>query len=581
MREMWPRRWVGVMVWGWVMGAVVWCCTGAFAQPAGTQPVREPGLIDVVLGNDLIALFAVIGVGLAIGQITVAGVSLGSSGVLFAALLLGHLGYDLPAGVGTVGLVLFVYCVGLTAGPSFFRAFVRQGKTMATLGVVIVGLGCVVTWATATIAGIPTDLAAGIFAGSLTSTPALAAATEAVGGVGEADRVSVGYGIAYPYGVIGVVLFVQLLPRVLKKDMATLEAEIPVPADAAGGAIERALVTVSNPAVFGKHPGEVAGLEAMAVQVPRRREGDRLVPIDAEFVFAEGVDVLVVGRSGDVAAAVDVLGVRSDAKGFIDTDRERRQIAVSSGGLIGRTLGEVDTLGSYGVVVSRMTRMGLDIVPRPGTALQMGDLLTVVGNPEQLEGFAKIAGDRAKLLDESHLISLGFGITLGVLLGITPIGLPGGAAGGFALGLAGGPLLVALVMGHFGRMGPLVGYLPRPARLVLMELGLVLFLASAGVKAGGSMVEVIQVYGVALLVSGLVIATVPMLLGFWVARKWLKLSVLETLGGVCGGMTSTPGLGAVTAKTDAEGPVVAYATAYPVALILMTVFAKGLVGVLG
>ncbi|MEM1211430.1 MAG: TrkA C-terminal domain-containing protein [Planctomycetota bacterium] len=573
-----------------VAGALVWSWGTAFAQPAGTQPGEAeagPGLMEVVLGNDLIALFAVIGVGLAIGQVTVAGLSLGSSGVLFAALLLGHLGYDLPAGVGTVGLVLFVYCVGLTAGPSFFRAFVRQGKTMATLGVVIVGLGCVVTWATATIAGIPTDLAVGIFAGSLTSTPALAAATEAVAGgmgtgaVGDPGRVSVGYGIAYPYGVIGVVLFVQLLPRLLKKDMLVLEAELPAAHGAVGGAIERALVTVSNPAVFGKHPGEVAGLEAMAVQVPRRREGDRLVPIDAGFVFEQGVDVLVVGRRGDVAAAVDVLGVRSDAKGFIDTDRERRQVAVSSGGLIGRTLGEVDTLGSYGVVVSRMTRMGLDIVPRPGTALQMGDLLTVVGNPEQLEAFAKVAGDRAKLLDESHLISLGFGITLGVLLGMTPIGLPGGAAGGFVLGLAGGPLLVALVMGHFGRMGPLVGYLPRPARLVLMELGLVLFLASAGVKAGGSMVEVIQVYGVALLVSGLVIATVPMLLGFWVARKWLKLSVLETLGGVCGGMTSTPGLGAVTAKTDAEGPVVAYATAYPVALILMTVFAKGLVGVLG
>lgn len=548
-------------------------------------------MLDALLSHDLIALFVVVALGLALGRITVAGVSLGSSGVLFTALGLGYLGYArgadyaLPGGAGTLGLVLFVYGVGLTAGPSFFRAFAKQGKTLAVLGLTLVGSGAVAVTALGAAFQIPGDLAAGLFAGALTSTPALAAGTEAVTGLTRAmdasldpTRVSIGYGIAYPFGVVGVVLFVQLLPRLLRCDLAQEAVRSQKRSGVTPDKIVRRMVEVTQSQWTGKRPAEVPGFEGR-VQVPRRLEDGRLVPIGLDFTFQAGAVVTLVGRESDVAQATAILGHESDAEATLDADRERMRVVVSGREVIGKTLRDLDTLGNFGVVITRLTRVGVDFVPGPETVLLAGDQLTVVGGEVGLGRFAESAGHRAKLMDESDLVSLALGITAGVAVGITPVMLPGGRS--VALGLAGGPLLVALILGHFGRLGPIVGYLPRAARLVLMELGLVLFLASAGVKAGAAIVPVVQEYGVTLLGVGALVTLIPMTLGYIVARYILKLPILDTLGGTCGGMTSTPGLGAITAKTDADAPVVAYAAAYPVALILMTVLAKTVVGVLG
>ena len=381
-------------------------------------------LHNLFLNQPLVVLFALIATGLLLGGARVKGINLGSSGVLFTALLAGHLGYSIPAGVGTLGLVLFVYCVGIGAGDRFFASLVREGAALAKLAMLIVVLGAAMTWAGATLLDIPAGLATGIFAGALTSTPALAATTEGLAARGGADAVGIGYGIAYPFGVIGVVLFVQVLPRILKTD---------------------------------------------------------LDPI------------------------ADSLDTRPD-------DR----------------------------------------------------LENVMG-----------AGHCGSAIDATCLLSLSVGLTLGIVLGMLPFGLPGGTP--IKLGLAGGPLLVALVLGHFGKIGPIVGFIPRPTRMLLQELGLVFFLASAGVRGGGALVATLQEHGIMLFGLGVCVSVLPLIVAWPIATKCFKMNPLQALGGICGGMTSTPALGALTTKTDSQTPVTSYLSAYPVALIFMIVISKILI----
>lgn len=394
-------------------------------------------LHNLLMDQPLIVLFALIAGGLLLGGVKLKGIGFGSSGVLFTALLAGHLGYSIPSGIGKLGLVLFVYCVGIGAGDRFFASLAREGAALAKLAMLIVALGAATAWAGAVLLDIPAGLATGIFAGALTSTPALAAATEAMtmSAKGGADAVSIGYGIAYPFGVVGVVLFVQVLPRILGIDL-----------DSASGK----------------------------------------------------ADAMHGDRKGNVSAE------------------------------------------------------------------------TTKPNP---------AGQRGSAIDLPCLLSLSVGLTLGVLLGTLPFGLPGGTP--ITLGLAGGPLLVALILGHFGKVGPIVGSIPRPTRMLLQELGLVFFLASAGVRGGGALADTLREHGPLLFVLGICISCLPLAAAWPIATRLLKMNPLQALGGICGGMTSTPALGAITATTDSQTPVVSYASAYPVALVFMIIISKLLIKLIG
>ena len=247
------------------------------------------------------------------------------------------------------------------------------------------------------------------------------------------------------------------------------------------------------------------------------------------------------------------------------------RVVVTSPEVVGKTLAELSLRTLHGVTVARVYRHGVEFVPRPDTPIHYGNMLQVVGEPENLRAFAALAGHRARAYDETDLLSVGVGLVAGVLLGMVSFGLGGSQ---LSLGMAGGPLLVALVLGHFGRIGPVAGYLPRASRLLLQELGLVFFLADAGVKAGGQLVPVLSQYSASLLGAAAGIAFIPMVAGFVVARWALRMDLLQSLGAICGGMTSTPGLGVITSRTDHETPVISYATIYPVALILLTVCAR-------
>jgi putative transport protein len=302
------------------------------------------------------------------------------------------------------------------------------------------------------------------------------------------------------------------------------------------------------------------------------------MPLHYDDTFAEDQLLHLVGKSKEIEIAIDFLGKRSQRHILKDVENERQQLLVTSRLFFGKSLQTLAPLKNHGVVITRITRLGLTFVPNASTVIEQNDQLTTVGRSEDIKSFAKAVGHRTSALDTTDLLSLSAGITLGILVGLIPIGLPGSSP--ITLGLAGGPLLVALVLGHFGRVGRIVGHIPRPTRLLLQELGLVFFLANAGVRGGGSLAETVQTYGPMLFGLGILVSIVPLMIAWPIARKFFKLDPLQALGGICGGMTSTPALGAITAKTDSQVPVVSYVSAYPVALIVMILIAKVLIGVL-
>jgi putative transport protein len=530
---------------------------------------------QLLLNQPLIALFAIIASGLLLGNVTIKGLNLGSSGVLFTALLAGHLGYSIPGGIGTLGLVLFVYCVGIGAGSRFFASLAREGATLGKLALIIVSTGGLITWAGAKLLDLPADLATGIFAGALTSTPALATATEGL--KDGASGVSIGYGIAYPFGVIGVVLFVQLLPRFLKHDLEAIATEHEAEDDT-DERVTTVLVEVTNKNIIGKKIADAGINNLNACQVSRIFKDDQLVPLSYGDEFSEGQLLLLVGRSKEIAIATDYLGQRSDRHVLKDVENERQHLLVTARKISGKSIRELAPLKNFGVVITRITRHGITFVPNTSTLIQTHDNLTTVGRDVDLNVFAKAVGHRSNAVDSTDLLSLSAGLTLGIIAGLIPLGLPGSTP--ITLGLAGGPLFVALLLGHFGKVGRIVGHIPRPTRLLLQDLGLVLFLANAGVRGGVSLVATVQQYGLTLFILGMLVTIVPMLIVWPLARKLFKLDPLQALGGICGGMTSTPALGAITAKTDSQVPVISYVSAYPVALIVMILIAKVLTGLL-
>ncbi len=530
--------------------------------------------------NSLVLCFLVIACGMGLGSVRILGMSLGTSGVLFAGILFGHLGqqqaWQMPNGIGEMGLVLFVYAVGLGAGPTFFRAFRDQGRQLAFLGMATVLIGASTVWLLTLLFDIPRELATGVFAGSMTSTPALASGVEAADASGR-ELVSIGYGMAYPVGVVGVVLFVQFLPKLLKFNMASLGEDLQRRLEAKNR-IDRFLVKISNPAVFGKSLHELRLFDQVSGQITRVMQGDQLVPIRPDHLFEEGQVVLLVTDTRTAEMMTMVLGEPSDAKVVIDADRDRSVVVVTSPRMLNRALRELHLRSKYGVTVARIERYGFDFVPNAGTSFAMADRVTVVGEPDGIKAFEQAAGHRMRRVHETDLMSLGFGLVAGILIGMVPIRIPG--LGDFSLGLAGGPLVAGLLFAHFGRFMGIVGHMPIAARMLTQSIGLAFFMASAGYKAGGQFVPMVQKYGAQPFLMSVVVTVVALVVGFCISRYLLRMDVLQSLGGMCGAMTSTAGIGAIASKTDCDLPVISYAAAYPAALVMMTIVAQMLIRLL-
>lgn len=525
-------------------------------------------LINELVTHPISALFLVIALGTGLGNLRLANLSLGTSGVLFVGLLFGHFGLVIPKVIEDLGIILFVYAIGLQAGPRFFNQFRQRGVLFAKIGITVICVGAAATWLLTRLMHIDPALAIGMFAGAMTSTPGLAAATDAA----RNPTVGLGFGLAYPFGVIGVVLFVQLLPRLLRIDLAG-EATRLKQAASSNKPLQRRQFRVSNPACFGRTLAQLQLHQISEVNITRISRENQVMPASPDSALEANDVVLAVGRPDELEKLTLLFGEEMFGEDiFATTDVVARDVMVSNDQMVGKTLAELQILKRYGIVISRVFREELDFVPTGSYRIELGDTMRLTGSRQDCDKFVAEAGQQEKRIHETSITALSIGILLGILLAYKEFSLPWG--GSFRLGLAGGPLLVSLVLAHFGRIGRLNIRTPRGAKYVLQQLGLVLFLAGAGTAAGGSIGGVLSNSGAAILLAGALVTVVSALSGFVTAYWVYRLDFLTVLGAISGAMTSTPALGAISDLSDRNEPILAYTAVYPVALIFITVISQ-------
>lgn len=515
-------------------------------------------------------LFILAAVGYFLGSITIGGMQLGTSGVLLAALYFGHKGYVIPTIVRDLGLALFVGSVGLTAGPRFFRSLKRNALSYGTIAFIVVGSGALAAVLLSKALGIPRVLAAGIYTGALTTTPGLAVALEATGD----HAVSIGYGIAYPFGVVGVVLFVQLLPYILGKD---LKSEVARASHAGRFAEGTTLLVrefiVEHPHADRKTLAELKVASRTGAVVSRVRRGSHVFTALGDSVLMSGDVIRAVGTGEALAKLEEIIG-RSTRLSMDEPGLEVRDFVAESREAAGRTIRDLCTHENYGVVLTRIMRSGVEFAPGGDTVLELKDIVRAVGSPFALQRFQSFLGRQRKPLGHTGIAALTMVVALGMFASRAKFSIPG--AGYISLGLAGGPLLTGLLVGHFGGVGP---WSLRPSGQLLgvtRELGLMLFLAGAGVAAGHGFVETIAKYGWLLFLSGALITLIPMCLGCMVAVWVFRLSLPDALGAICGGMTSTPALGTLITAAGSDEVAAPYAATYPFALVLVVLASQAL-----
>jgi len=538
--------------------------------------------MSALFAEQMLILFLILALGSWLGTLTVKRISLGTAGVLFVALVFGHFGLSVPKVIMDLGLLLFVYAVGLQAGMSFFRTFRSQGIRFILIALVTVLGGGLVTVLVAWIWKLPFDLATGLYTGALTCTPALAAAIDSVNRLsslaGTSAAVSVGYGIAYPFSMVGVVLLVQLLPRLLKRDLKAEEArwreeqakEMP-------GIITRQY-RITNPNVDGRLVKEIDLHRLSTVNLSRVRRGDKVFAATPSTRLQLWDIVMVVGQETEVSKMSVLLGEPTEARMDVNTDVKSVDVYVSEPSLTSKKLMNLKIWERYTVVITRIRRQGLEITPTGTATLEIGDSIRVVGETAAVEEFVRLVAGKPARADETQMVTFLVGLVLGVLLGNLSIPLPNGLD--LRLGNAGGVFLVGLVIGHFGRVGNFRLWVPPAARNITRELGLMLFLAGAGTNAGAHLVQVVQQYGWSLVAAGLLISSVTVLISLVLMIPVYRMTTLSTLGALCACMTNPPGLGAAQAQAETDLPTVSYASVYPAALIFKILLAQVLVEVL-
>jgi putative transport protein len=558
----------------------------------------------------ILIFMAVASLGLAIGSVRVRGVNFGVAGVLFAGLLFGHLGFRVePAALNFLrefGLILFVYSVGLSIGPGFFSAFRAYGLRLNLLAAAVVGLGVITTLLIAWLGNVNLPVAVGLMTGATTNTPSLAAATEALRNPASDEPVQLdraraavaqvapdlaeklppadlqrellklpglGYAVAYPFGIVGVILVLAVLQAIVrvdpKQDAAEIAERLQTPP------LERTTLRVTNRNLGGRRIDEIPALATLHVVVSRVQRGGEVFLGRPDFILAEGDVLLVVGRADHLEelrlivgepAGIDLLDVPSDIT--------YRWVVVTRPKVVGRSLADLALGRRHGVQVTRLRRGEVELPPDDAWHLALGDQLRVVGLPAALDAVAHEVGDEPRQLETTDLVPIFIGIALGVILGSVPFPVPG-LPTPLRLGLAAGPLLVALAVTRFERIGPLIPYVPRPASILLRDLGIVLFLACVGLRSGDRFVETLtQGDGLKWLGLAALITAVPLLIVGLVGCLVLRMHYTAVAGVLVGSLTSPPGLAYANATAGSEVPAVAYATVYPMVMILRVLAAQ-------
>ena len=522
-------------------------------------------LIDL-LKSSYFSLFLIVALGFMLGRIKIKGLSLDVSAVIFIALLFGHFGVIIPKELGNFGLVLFIFTIGIQAGPGFFDSFRSKGKTLIILTVLIILSAGLTAVGLKYAFDIDTPSVVGLIAGALTSTPGLAVAIDST----NSPLASIAYGIAYPFGVIGVILFVKLLPKImhvdLDKEARRLEAERRGSFPELGTCIFR----VTNRAVFGRTLAQINARAMTGAVVSRVKHEEKILMPTAGTLLQEGDYVQAVGSEESLQQFAVLVGERREGELPLDHTQEIESLLLTKKDMINKQLGDLNLQRNFSCTVTRIRRSGIDLSPSPELELKFGDKLMVVGEKEGLRGVARLLGNNAKQLSDTDFFPIAMGIVLGVLFGKLNLSFPGGLS--FSPGLTGGVLMVALVLSAVGKTGPVLWSMSGPANQLLRQLGLLLFLAEVGTSAGKNLVATFEESGMLLFGVGAAITLVPMLVAVLVGRLVFNISLLDLLGTITGGMTSTPGLAAADSMVDSNIPSVAYATVYPIAMVVLILF---------
>ncbi len=529
---------------------------------------------DLLNTSPLLLLFVVSAVGYVLGRIRIGGVSLGVAAVLFVGLAFGALDpvLKLPEIIYQLGLVLFVYTIGLSSGPGFFASLRRKGlrDNLLVLGVIV--LAALLSAVAQRILGVSAAITAGIFAGSLTNTPALAGVIEQLkhgGGEAVTDALLsapvVGYSVTYPMGVLGMILTMYVLQRFWHADYCAEARALPG-LGAAADLVNRT-VRITQVEMNGRNVGELIRTQRWDVVFGRIQHNGQLGIASADAYLRLNDLISVVGHQEEVDRVVAAMGELAPEP--LELNRhtlDNRRIFVSNPAVAGIPLRELDLPRTQGAIITRVRRGDMEILPHDDLVLELGDRVRVLTRRENIDAISKYFGDSYRRLSEIDVVSLGLGVALGLLLGMVPIPLPG--VGTFTLGIAGGPLIVALVLGRQERSGPIIWSLPYSANLTLRQVGLTLFLAGVGTRSGYSFVSTLaQGDGLSIFIAGTLITCLAALTLLLIGHKLLKIP-LGLCVGMLAGMQTQPALLAFAGEqTKNDLPNIGYATVYPVATI--------------
>ncbi len=554
---------------------------------------------DLFLGqgvaHTILLLAFVIGVGIYLGRFKVKGVSLGSTWILFVGILVSHFGFradsEILHFVKEFGLILFVFSIGLQVGPGFFHSFKSGGVKMNLLAAMNILLAVAVTWVISATTGEDLRTMVGVMSGAVTNTPGLGAAQQtfvdvaSAGGLDpvEASRaasgLASGYAVAYPIGVIGVIAVLILGKSLFKIDAAKELSELESREDNAGQA-RRMHLAVENPAIFGKKLYDILREFGGDFVVSRIMKGEEVVFPTGDTVLEEGDKVLVVTSQDEVDKLRILFGqeVPMHVGDWVEKDHHlvTRRVTVTKSSLTGKKLKNLHFRGAYEVSVTRVIRAGVELVARPDLYLQMGDALICVGAEENIQRVAETVGNSSGALDKPNLVPIFLGIVVGIIFGSLPIRFPG-IPQAIKLGLAGGPLIIAILIGHFGPRYKITTYTTMSANLMIREIGISLFLAAVGLGAGENFVSSIVNGGYWWILYGALITIVPLCITFVIARVFAHLNFYQICGLISGSCTNPPVLAFAQGMYGSDYSSVNYATVYPLSMFLRVLVAQLLI----
>lgn len=544
------------------------------------------------VAQTLIIYSAIIVLGMLLGKIKIKGVSLGVTFVLFVGILAGHLGFTINAEVlnflKNFGLILFIFTIGLQVGPGFFSSFKTSGLKLngLTLGVILLDIAMTVGLVFIFADVVDAPIMVGIMTGSVTSTPALGAAQEALQQLsstgalqGEMPPISLGYAVAYPMGVLGIILSMMLLKVIFRVDTKVEESKLETKQESHEKP-DILTFRITNSNIDGITLAELKHSFGHEFVATRMLADDRVFIPHANTELHTGNLILVVTRHANARLLQQLLGeeVQYEWKDD-DSTMVSRRIVVTRDSVNGKTIGQLHLRSTYNVNITRVERAGINLLAQPDLVLQMGDRVMVVGPLDNIKKAETMLGNTLKKLNDPHIITIFLGILVGILVGSIPIYFPNMPMP-VRLGLAGGPLIVAILLGRFGYRLKLITYTTQSANLMLREIGICLFLASVGLASGGKFVEtVVSPNGLLWIGCGVLITMVPTLIIGVVARL-LKFNYFTICGLIAGSHTNIPPLAYANAMTETDAPAVAYSTVYPLATFLRILSAQILILVL-